>query len=388
MSHLTRVAATKSPKFARMFGVFYHAIFLAMRLVGALAYTCPLPECGYCLEPQIRTAPGIGFELTASYGVSAVRYIDGSVRDVAMLHAQPNYIDLLTRLAQLASPPQSSPWSRYLRRLNRILGRPATKDVGILSTLIGSLATTTAHELNRTLNRVVVATPDFPALTSEDLNDAIEYVGLESWLVYPIPYPKMLYTANAAFAGSGRGLCTEWRNIYACGDEVMDGDIPMERVFAVSFTNTTLITSVSHIDYAFDPLDHDTHLVAPNLGLASLASYPSPTEYWVAVTQHLQLLPGRFAEKGQQISSLVLSGESATLPEFSKALKDALGGVWTAALEKGGEEMGDPRWVTARGAARYASIRQQVPWNCGEREECYSSEGDKNVSQTIKNELK
>jgi hypothetical protein len=69
----------------------------------------------------------------------------------------------------------------------------------------------------------------------------------------------------------------------------------------------------------------------------------------------------------------VLSGESATEPEFSKALKDALRGVKTAALEKGGEEMVDPRWVAARGAARYASIRQQVPWNCGEPEECYGN---------------
>ena len=134
---------------------------------------------------------------------SAVRYSDGSVHDVAVIPAQPKYIDLLTRLAQLASPPQSSPWSRYLRRLNKILGRPATKDVGILSALIGSLATTTANELNRTLNRVVVATPDLPALTSEDLNDAIERVGLEPWLVYPIPYPK-----NALYGQ--RRLCWQW----------------------------------------------------------------------------------------------------------------------------------------------------------------------------------
>lgn len=43
----------------------------------------------------------------------------------------------------------------------------------------------------------------------------------------------MLYTANAAFAGSERGLCSEWWNMYACQDEAMDGDIPMERVFVV-----------------------------------------------------------------------------------------------------------------------------------------------------------
>lgn len=165
--------------------------------------------------------------------MSAVRHHNGSVHDVAVVHAQPAYTDLFTRLAQLASRPHPSLWSRYLRRLNKILGRPATKDVDILSSLIESLAKITAKELNQTLNKVVVALPDLPALTSEDINDAIEHAGLKSWLVYPIPYPKMLYTANAAFAGSGRGLCSEWWNIYACQDEAMDGDIPMERVLTV-----------------------------------------------------------------------------------------------------------------------------------------------------------
>ena len=78
-------------------------------------------------------------------------------------------------------------------------------------------------------------TPDLPALIREDLHDAIEYAGLRSWLIYPIPYPSMLYTANAAFAGSGRGLCHQWWDIDACQDEVMDSDIPLERLSAVTY---------------------------------------------------------------------------------------------------------------------------------------------------------
>ena len=48
-----------------------------------------------------------------------------------------------------------------------------------------------------------------------------------------MPLPDMLYTANAAFAGTGRGLCSEWWDIGACQIEAMDGDIPMEQVLAV-----------------------------------------------------------------------------------------------------------------------------------------------------------
>lgn len=32
------------------------------------AYDCPLPECDECLPAFVREAPGVGFELTTSYG--------------------------------------------------------------------------------------------------------------------------------------------------------------------------------------------------------------------------------------------------------------------------------------------------------------------------------
>ena len=123
--------------------------------------------------------------------------------------------------------PLSSPPQQYL-------GRPSTKTVGILSDLITDLATATKQHLNLPLEKVVVTTPGFPALSSEDLNDAIEYAGLESWLTYPLPYPEMLYTQNAAYAGNGMGLCRYWEHIYACLDEVEEGKLPAQNVYAVT----------------------------------------------------------------------------------------------------------------------------------------------------------
>ena len=82
--------------------------------------------------------------------VSAARHHNGSVQNLAVVTAQSEYTDLFLRLAQLASRPQPWPWSRHLRRMNKKLGRPATKDVGVLSTLIESLAKSTTQELNRT----------------------------------------------------------------------------------------------------------------------------------------------------------------------------------------------------------------------------------------------
>ena len=70
-SHMTMAVVSMSwqRKIAKMFCVFYQAFPLTILLVGVLAFsTCPFPECGYCLEPQVRTAPGIDFDLIASYG--------------------------------------------------------------------------------------------------------------------------------------------------------------------------------------------------------------------------------------------------------------------------------------------------------------------------------
>lgn len=144
------------------------------------------------------------------------------------------YRELLHRLSLLAKAPQTTTWQRYLRQLNKRLGRPATKDVGVLSELLFSLRSVTEAQLKRTLDRVVVTTPQFPALTREDLQDAVEYAGMKSWLDYPLPYPTMLYAPNAAYAANGRGLCQEWRNLYACLEEAEDGDIPLEQVFAIT----------------------------------------------------------------------------------------------------------------------------------------------------------
>lgn len=103
------------------------------------------------------------------------------------------------------------------------------------------------------------------------------------------------------------------------------------------------------------------------------------------------MLPKRFAQQGAPITALVVSGESVSVPEFREALNVALGTIWINASNKSEEEPIDPLWVAARGAARYASIRQQVPDGCQELPHCYDHEWDRDEesssSQMIKSEL-
>jgi hypothetical protein len=125
-----------------------------------------------------------------------------------------------------------------------------------------------------------------------------------------------------------------------------------------------------------------------------LHTYHSPSAYWADVHDHLQTLPSAVAERGRPISAVVLLGENAAMPEFLTVLRDALSGVGVTTkvmtwdedcdhetqMSADGEgkrmvrarleAVADPLWAAARGAALYARLRQEVPWNCMEATEC------------------
>lgn len=233
--------------------------------------------------------------------------------------------------------------------------------------MLSSLRQATEQHLGTPLPRVVVTAPSFPALTQEDLADAISHAGLSSWLELPFPFPSKLYSVNAAYAGNGHGLCKEWKDVYACWEEAELGEIPLETVLGVVFTNTTLQVSVSRIRYAFsetyDIMDKGRREAVPALGLDSMAKFGSSEEYWDEVVVQLRGFLGKNNRK--RVSEVLLMGERAGEADFARALKDALGDVYTELAT-----VADPTWAAARGAAMYGRVRQEVPWNCSEPPEC------------------
>lgn len=157
---------------------------------------------------------------------------DGSTADLAVVDGSAEYLAMMQRLSKATSKPGGGLYRRYLRRLNKALGRPATQDVGILSSVLSELKAAAEKQLSTPIDRVIVTSPGFEALTTEDLNDALEYAGLRSWLIYPLPYPTRISEANAAFAANGNGLCKRYTNLYECQDEYED--MPLHQVYAVT----------------------------------------------------------------------------------------------------------------------------------------------------------
>lgn len=93
--------------------------------------------------------------------------------------------------------------------------------------------------------------------------------------------------------------------------------------------------------------------------------------------------------QGRHITALILTGENAGLREFKEVMRDAFSGLAISSegdktkIEEHGapshtsarqnvfeKDITHPLWAPARGAAMFARVRQEVPWNCLEAEEC------------------
>lgn len=204
---------------------------------------CPMKVCRECVPFDIHDAPGIGFDLSISYGYSIldskfgvsflpsslrrhstafVHDYNGTVTNVGKYLASNDYLQMMTRFGNSTSttPIRRGILQEKLRQLRKYLCYPATKDVGTLASLIVQLRDATQALLgSRLTHRVVVTSPLVPSLSQEDLNDALEFAGLRSWLVYRSPSPKRLSESKAIYAANGYGLCHTYERFYTCKDE-------------------------------------------------------------------------------------------------------------------------------------------------------------------------
>ena len=301
----------------------------------------------------------------------------------------------MQRLSKASSPDRR--WFRkYLRRINKALGRPATPDVGVISTLLSKIKNETEKVLSIKLDKVAVAVPRLDGLTLEDINDALEYTGLQSWIGEGIANRWWTSEATAAFGAYGNGLCENYRHVYDCKDE----ELPWHRVYAVSFSRSELYTTIVSPKLAFSNVEH-LHFFDFEAGLDAIESYNSTSNYWTHVQEQLAALliwanQPRNADrrfKGK-ITKFMLLGDSAGDKRFHTALQNALGGLEIArsaledAIGTGGtsvQNVPDPKFVAARGAAIYARWRLESTWYCAEEPECFENrkrEHDGNSSRS------
>ncbi|KAF5593124.1 chitinase [Fusarium pseudoanthophilum] len=350
-------------------------------------YFEPFPTCADCLPASVHDAPGIGFSLSLTSGTAAVHFYNGTVKNLAAIAANPEYAALMKRLANSPPPSPPSRWEKVRRSFNKKIGRPATPDVGIISTMLVSLRDVTSGAVASPLDRVAVSHSRIQGLAELDLWDALEYARIRPWVaaglprprvVLPLPsaggYPSRLLESYAVFAGHGKGLCKHYKNFWQCEEE--QGNVPLETTLVVGITPTDLRGDIIRTWSAFtdlQPRRGDRTFVDLELGLATSEDKP---DFWARVTERLQGFCGTVPQ-GFRLDTILLTGENATHPAFLQALRSALVGNGYLQRESDSREKPlihegvaviDPVFASARGAAQYARWRQEVPIGCEEQD--------------------
>lgn len=142
-------------------------------------------------------------------------------------------------------------WSGSKKTIRKLLRWTSTHDVGRLAEVIGNLPRMTESHLGHSIEGVVVASPNFPALCNKDVEEAIRHAGLNPLSPYGHPYQP--HEIATAYARHGFGLCKNNGSIEACNTE--ENRLPFQQTLAVSHTSTAFIATIKTIETAFIPRD-------------------------------------------------------------------------------------------------------------------------------------
>ncbi|USW54907.1 hypothetical protein Slin15195_G082260 [Septoria linicola] len=356
----------------------FEAVFLLFISLTVVSATIGYRPCRECLSLTVHDAPGVGFDLTADYGVSSVNFYNGTIKDLVKVNASREYKDLMLRLSS-APKPQPSKFESSRRQMNKQSGLPSAEDVNIISDLILRLKNATEADLGLPLDTIVLAHMRFPGLTAEDIGDAVEYAGLHSWMHLPNEVwwdPDQSSENRAALAAHGVNLCQEVGGWSLCMESMGWNGTEEATAYFVSLTNSALYTSIDRYlqPFQYTP-HHEWYSFDIGSGLESMASYDSEEAYWRTVSAKPKSPKVR-----TPITHVLIGGEAGNFAPLREALRDALenaplaeayGGVTSAFA---GEPV-SPLYAAARGAALLARWRQEAPMGCWEHSACKERRG-------------
>lgn len=231
-----------------------------------------------------------------------------------------------------------------LRSLRKWIGLPASADVGALATMIQKLQVQAEDALGVPLTTLpfVLSTPYLAALYGEDIQDALEYLGL------PFPEPDWqgswawVRDTGAALAGYGRFLCSDYRDYEACKSEI--DAMPFLQVLSILYTEKgvkvlwTRIKSAHAVAGFWDDYD------GWDLGYASR----DEEGYWDQLAVRLM----NWGWHSSRIPDLILVfGESPA----DETLRSVIEKVFIEKFGRVPEILGGgDEYVVARGAAQFA----------------------------------
>lgn len=329
--------------------------------------------CKDCRSPEQMVAPGIGFDITHSYGTAAIRFQNGSNVFVGRIDGDEAYIAMMEYRSTEESRPEEPHdfWSdlryRYAqekRRVNKALGRPATEEVGNIANLVLKLRTMVEERLGEPITSAIVSRPRLPGFHYQDMADVMEYLNLTRLTSYR--QWGDVTENQVVFAADGRGLCSCPEDIRAC--DLEDQNLPFHSVASFTFTQSCLSLSLGSFRDAYTNGDYVANFY-PNLGLGHIGDYPNPGLYWREMKDTMKDF---FTITQLGFDVMQLFGEAAGNETFSQTIKDAMMEM-DHFNQKDHEKLrlvSDPEQLAALGTAELAKRFQVMTWGCVESVKC------------------
>ena len=237
-----------------------------------------------------------------------------------------------------------------------MLGFPASRDVGILSRILGPLRERVEERLGRKVSSAVVTSSNIVALYAEDITDAMEYTGLKPPYLKgssDLSQPREVSTAQA---GYGVGLCAHYKDYDQCESE--ERQMPVRRFLTVLFTRSALLlykaVSKEALEFYEPPNFGRTDF---HLGSDAIHNNPKEEYYWEDVRNTVLEVLLRYDGERDPVTQVFMLGESALNSRFLEVVNSSISAIYE---ERPEFFLSDPMFAAAKGAAEFA-IRS--PWS-------------------------
>jgi hypothetical protein len=215
-------------------------------------------------------------------------------------------------------------WRREaLRRFRKKLGLPASAEVSYIGRMIRQLRYATEQKLGHEIKHVVTTRPELRALYHEDMEDALEYAGLE--YVEVCRGCPVQFELWSAYAGNGLGLCQNFTDIDECHKEMIS--MPFVKVLSLFYTRNGLQVHEGRLSSAYNwfkcaDLRWDTYTVDFSVGSDSIPAAERAEEYWNKIRTQIWTVIQR--QRPDPIDKVILQGESALNERFVREVYDLL----------------------------------------------------------------
>jgi hypothetical protein len=213
--------------------------------------------------------------------------------------------------------------------------------------MVSALRSNASAFTHEPISAATLSIPNLAALYGEDLRDTFEYLSLVYLEVFPFFNHQPIRSTMTAYAGNGRGLCTDYRNATACEGE--ENSMESFHALTVSYTHASLTASLSRMASARFLEETDA---AQDLRLGYDARHDNSNEdfYWEMVRDDLAY-PVVQSPIPRNVSIVLVSGDAAEIPRFREILSEVVNRII------GGEPEvvdRDPTYSAAKGAAELA----------------------------------